>query len=360
MKTRKQLYRGVRAALSAEARAVLLVLGVCIAAALGLVASAAAHNGGRAATAGSVTFTDPAGDAGTSSPDITSVTINGDPATGTITVAVTANAYLPASPDGLERDIYVFLDTDKNGSTGSISGSEYALAAQNDTTGAWWDLGRWDGSAWKSVPQSATMNFTRSGDVLTWTLNAADLGGATGFAFYVAAATYDASANAVGRDDAPDSGKWTYDLSAGAPTPATTTTTSAPTRTLTMFLTPEIGKPATVPVRAVAGKRLTFSFKVNRSDDHKPLTSGKMVGASSVAGKVVPHAQSFSHGVARLSLVVPKSAKGKQLKVTLTITAPSYKGTDGTYVDVATGQTGTIHTSYSGQSATRIVSLVIR
>jgi hypothetical protein len=364
MKTRKQLYSDMRAALSVEARAVLLVLGVFIAA-LGLSASAAAHNGGRAATTGSVTFTDPAGDAGTSSPDITSVTINGDPGTGTITVAVTATAYLPASPDGLERDINVFLDTDKNGSTGSISGSEYVLDAWNDSTGAWWDMGRWDGSAWKSVPQSATMSFTRSGDVLTWTLNAADLGGATGFALYASAGTYDAGNNAVDRDFAPDSGKWTYDLSAGAPSPSTTTTTtttttSAPTRDLTMFLTPEIGKPATVPVRAVAGKRLTFSFHVNRSDDHKPLMSGKMIGASSVAGKVVPHTQSFSRGVARLSLVVPKSAKGKQLKVKLTITAPSYKGTDGTYVDVATGQTGTIHTSYSGQSATRNVSLVIR
>jgi hypothetical protein len=360
MKTRKQLSSGMRAALSAEARAVLLVLGVCIAAALGLVASAAAHNGGRAATAGSVTFSDPAGDAGTSSPDITSVTINGDPAIGTITVAVTATGYLPASPDGLERDINVFLDTDKNGSTGSPCGCEYALAAWNDSTGVWWDMGRWDGSAWKSVPQSATMSFTRSGDVFTWTLNAADLGGATGFAFFGAASAYDAGGNAVGRDFAPEDASWTYDLSAGAPTPATTTTTSVPTRTLTMFLTPEIGKPATVPVRAVAGKRLTFSFHVNRSDDHKPLMSGKMIGASSVAGKVVPHTQSFSRGVARLSLVVPKSAKGKQLKVKLTIMAPSYKGADGTYVDIATGQTGTIHTSYSGQSATRIVSLVIR
>jgi hypothetical protein len=363
MKTRKQLYTGMRAALSAEARAVLLVLGVCIAA-LGLSASAAAHNGGRAATTGSVTFTDPAGDAGTSSPDITSVTINGDPATGTITVAVTATGYLPTSPDGLERDIDVYLDIDKNGTTGSPCGCEYALAAWNDSTGVWWDMGRWDGSAWKSVPQSATMSFTRSGDVLTWTLNAADLGGATGFALDVSAGTFDAGDNAVGRDFAPDSGKWTYDLSGGVPGPSTTTTTttttSAPTRTLTTFLRPEIGKPATVPVRAVAGKRLTFSFHVNRSDDHKPLMSGKMIGASSVAGQVVPHTQSFSRGVARLSLVVPKSAEGKQLKVKITITAPSYKGTDGTWVDVATGQTGTIHTSYSGQSATRIVSVVIR
>jgi hypothetical protein len=46
--------------------------------------------------------------------------------------------------------------------------------------------------------------------------------------------------------------------------------------------------------------------------------------------------------------------------VKVTIKAPSYKGEDGAYVDIATGQTGTIHTWYSGQSATRIVSLPIR
>ena len=83
----------------------------------------------------------------------------------------------------MERDIDVFLDTDKNASTGSRSGSEYVLDAWNDSTGRYWDMGRWDGSTWQSVPQSATMSFTRTGDTLTWTLNAADLGGATGFSF---------------------------------------------------------------------------------------------------------------------------------------------------------------------------------
>jgi hypothetical protein len=64
--------------------------------------------------------------------------------------------------------------------------------------------------------------------------------------------------------------------------------------------------------------------------------------------------------VARLSLLVPRTAKGKGLTVKLTIKAPSYKGTDGTYVDLATGQTGTTHTRYEGRSATRTVSLAIR
>jgi hypothetical protein len=341
-------------------------VGVCVALGFvlfaGFLGSAAAHRNGAAATTGSATFSDPAGDAGAVSPDITSVTINGDPATRTITVAVTATSYLPATPDALERDIYVFLDTDKNASTGSTSGSEYALAATNDSTGRYWDVGRWDGSAWQSVPQSATMSFTRNGDVLTWTLNASDLGGAAGFTFYVSAGTYSGD-NQVGHDYAPDDGSWTYDLSADATSTTTTTaatTTPAPTRTLTMFLTPVIGKPATVPTHPAAGKRLTISFPVTRSDDHKPLAGGKVTAAVSIAGKPVPHTQSLTRGVARVSLVVPKTANGKRVTVKLTITAPSYEGPDGTYVDVSTGRTGTMHTRYQGQSATRAVNLPIR
>jgi hypothetical protein len=338
-----------------------VVLGLALSA--GLVTSVAAHPGGLAATSGSATFTDPAGDSG-AAPDITSVTINGDPATRTITVTVTAAGYVPASPDAMERDIDVFLDTDNNDATGSPCGCEYALTAFNDSTGRYWDLGHWDGGAWQSVPQSATMSFTRAGDTLTWTLNAADLGGATAFSFFVAAGTFDAADNEVGHDFAPENGKWSYDLSASAPSTTTTTTTStrtsAPARSLTMFLTPVIGKPAAVPVRPAAGKRLTLSFRVTRSDNDKPLASGKVTSAVSVAGKPMPHTQSFTRGVARLSLLVPSTAKGKRLTVTLTIKAPSYQGKDGAYVDVATGQTGTIHTRYEGRSATRIVNLSIR
>src|SRR5262249_23709355 len=162
-------------------------------------------------------------------------------------------------------------------STGSRSGSEYALDAWNDSTGAYWDMGRWDGSAWQSIPQSATMSFSRAGNTLTWTLNTADLGGATGFAFYVSAGTFDASDNAVGQDFAPDNDKWTYDLSTGGTSTTTTTATpSAPARNLTMSLTPVIGRLATVPAHPSAGKRLTLSFSVTRSDDDKPLASGKI------------------------------------------------------------------------------------
>lgn len=39
----------------------------------------------------------------------------------------------------------------------------------------------------------------------------------------------------------------------------------------------------------------------------------------SIQGKVIRHAEQFTHGVARLSFTIPKNAKGKLLKVRLTI-----------------------------------------
>ena len=44
-----------------------------------------------------------------------------------------------------------------------------------------------------------------------------------------------------------------------------------------------------------------------------------MICDPSVAGKVLPHSELFKGGQARLSFAVPRSAKGKALKVKVTI-----------------------------------------
>lgn len=356
---------GIRTA--AAARAVLLVSGVAVLLALGLVAafvrSAGASTGGTATRGGSATFTDPAGDAETAAPDITSITINSDPATGALAISITATGYQPATPDGLERDVFMWLDTDKNGSTGSSSGSEYVLVRWNDSSGAWWDIARWDGSKWQSIPPPASVGATRRGDQLNWTLNAADLGITTGFAFYLSSGAYDANDNTVGRDFAPDSGKWAFDLSGGSPatTPTTTTTTTTTTPAPSTKVKLLIDAPKTTPARAVAGRQLTVTFRVNFQKEEqgtavdaatgqmKPITviswspvpGGKMVCDPSVAGKVIAHSESFKNGQARLSFVVPKTAKGKLLRVSVKITATEAK----------TGQTVT---------ATRIAGIRVR
>jgi FG-GAP-like repeat len=89
---------------------------------------------------------------------------------------------------------------------------------------------------------------------------------------------------------------------------------------------PTIGRPTAVPARPAAGKRFTVTFAVQRGDNGLPLTSGKMTGHARVrGGRVLADHESFRNGKARLSVVVPKTAKGKQLRVDVTIRAATGK-----------------------------------
>lgn len=295
--------------------------------------------------AGSATYTDPAGDT-PGAPDVTTVAIDGDPTTSMLTVTVNAPGYSSALPAGLERYVLVWLDTDRNGNTGDPEdGTEWGLGAWTDSTGRWWDVARWDGSDWDSVPQSATMNFTRSGDVLRWTISSSDLAGATGFRFYIHACTWDPEADEhVALDLAPDRGWWDYDISATTQTPPTTPPATPPA-TSESKVSLLIGSPSTTPKQAVAGKRFTVTFRVAFQEERPftsidigtgetktgwtiswtPVSAGKMVCDPSVAGKTIAHSESLKNGQARLSFVIPKAAKGKVLKVQVKITATEPK-----------------------------------
>src|SRR5947207_2191150 len=105
------------------------------AAALALAAAAVITAGAGASPA---SFTDPAGDSG-AAPDITNVAVS-DNGAGSVTVAVTASTLT----SGASVDVY--LNTDKNGSTGSPSGSELHLEAWQDPSDAGWDIQRWGSS----------------------------------------------------------------------------------------------------------------------------------------------------------------------------------------------------------------------
>ena len=82
---------------------------------------------------------------------------------------------------------------------------------------------------------------------------------------------------------------------------------------------PVFGMPLTRPLIPVAGKRFTFTLAVKRSDTGAPLKAGRMACDPTVAGKPVKHVESFKAGKAQLSLLVPKTAKGKQLKIKIKI-----------------------------------------
>lgn len=82
---------------------------------------------------------------------------------------------------------------------------------------------------------------------------------------------------------------------------------------------PVIGRPVAVPEQPAAGRPFAVSFKVSRSDTGKPFGRGKLTARTAVAGREVPHTQSYRGGTARIALVVPASAAGKPLTVTAAI-----------------------------------------
>lgn len=278
----------------------------------GLASSGSAATRGQTVRTGSASFTDPAGDVQGTAPDITSVVVGDNPASGKITVTATVAGY--ASGSAAFQLVRVYLNTDKNAATGAPDqgGIEYALGAGRDAEGSGWWIDRWDGSKYAEIAQSATVGFTRSGDVMTWTFNKADIGGSSGFAFCAWSSSWDAADNRLGEDSAPDDGMWSYDLSAPF-TPPATQTAPAP------LLKPVIAAPTATPAKLSAGKRAAVAFRVVRSDSGEALTTGTMICDPSVGGKVLPHSESFKGGTARLSFLVPQSAKGKSLKVKVTI-----------------------------------------
>jgi hypothetical protein len=157
-----------------------------------------------ASASAGVSFTDPSGDSGTA-PDITAVTVADNPSIGGATLSVTTATELQSVDD----EIVVWIDSDQKPSTGD-NGFEYYLQAYHDTpTSVAWDVEHWDGTAWKETPQSTTETFSRSGNLFTWTFSQADLGGSTGFNFYVHADN-NAPGSVAAHDDAPDDGIWSY------------------------------------------------------------------------------------------------------------------------------------------------------
>jgi Domain of unknown function DUF11 len=88
----------------------------------------------------------------------------------------------------------------------------------------------------------------------------------------------------------------------------------------------------TIAPSPVHGKKVAVSFAVTRSDTGAALIDGgTMTASSSIPGKGIANVSVLANGVARVLLVVPKTAKNKVLKVSVTVTT-----TDGSASKVAT------------------------
>jgi hypothetical protein len=94
-----------------------------------------------------------------------------------------------------------------------------------------------------------------------------------------------------------------------------------------VIVKPVIGRPTAQPAQPRAGKRFTLSFRVTWSDDGSPVTNGSVLSRASVAAQGVRHQYSYSPGQLKLSLNVPRAARGKQLKITATVRADNKVGT---------------------------------
>lgn len=284
----------------------------CLVAAVSLVAATTV--GDAAATpraAADQSYADPGGDAGAGT-DIIAVTVRNDPASGAIAIQVAS-----ASPIVANHAVAIFIDADRNQSTGS-DGDDYWMFGGPMTGVAFF---AWNGSSFvRASPPSFSVGAVGA-NASEFRFNRADIGNVAGFNFAAVSISIDSSSVKFW-DVAPDRGYYSYELAAPPPPPPPPAPAPPP-----VVVKPVIGTPVIAPTVPVAGKRLTVTFAVTRSDDGQPLTSGTMVCDPSVAGKVIAHAESFKSGTARLSFLVPKTAKGKLLKVKLTIKTETQSAT---------------------------------
>ena len=129
----------------------------------------------------------------------------------TLKLTVSGMKIVPGGP-AKGATFYVGLDTDRNGK------SNYFLDVYTDETGVSWDV---EGPTEKLLKQTPTMSFFSSGNTFTFKLGSTDIGGATGFDYYVSSAMQDAaSGKRLDGDDAPDGGAGRTPSRASSPSSA--------------------------------------------------------------------------------------------------------------------------------------------
>ena len=274
-----------------------------------------------AAGAPIATFSDSVGEIA-GAPDVGKVTVSLDGQVLTVTAEVAG------LPQALSEGMSSFaLNTDGNRATGSVLGADYVIGIDYKTLEGF--VLHWNGSDYVAADKVADPALSIiSGGTVGFQFNLANLGSPKHVEFAVLVSKGPTDNGLI--DVAPDAGLWAFDTTAAPTPPPTPPPTPAP-----VVVKPVFGAFSTVPAKPVAGKKLVYTLAVNRSDTGAPLTTGRMICDPSVGGVVIKHAESFTGGTAKLTFTVPKTAKGKALKVKVTIVN-------------------------GAQSATKIVSLRVR
>jgi hypothetical protein len=257
--------------------------------------------------AAEISYSDPAGDSG-SAPDITTVTVSNTEA-GVVTVRIA----VPLEPWSM---VLMAIDSDRDPSTGDEFGLEGMVAAVNAGGVVTAIAADEDGDELPGVSIPAT--FVDGVLEVSFPREAFSID--QGFAFgFISAQIVNgepvlgdlAPADPCMIRDVRCSQLWVYELTGVAPAPPPTP----------VVVKPVIGKPVAAPKQPIAGKRFTVRLPVTRSDDGTPLTKADVACTTKVAGKVVPHRHTFRNGTLKTSLSIPKTAKGKRLKIAVKVAA---------------------------------------
>jgi hypothetical protein len=277
-------------------------LGVLLLLAALIVGVPAALGGSTHAAANSQTFADSVGE-DASAPDITNIAVSNDDA-GLITFQVNIPNRPALTPDMF---VVIFLDTDQKPTTGAADflGAEYAIDLESGSV----NLFQWNGSDFVLAPSQTSLTFAYSSGA-TIRVSAADLGKTKGINFWAVAASgaIDASGNPVPpeqihRDYAPDINHGTYAYKV----------LTKLVLTVTAF--------TTSPKPAKAGRPFSVSLAATQNDTGGPVGSGTVVCTASLAGtRVVAVRHVVSNGVATCLWRIPKTAKGRIIRGTITLT----------------------------------------
>jgi hypothetical protein len=234
-------------------------------------------------------------------PDITSVQVSNTP-TGVIAFRVTIVNHTSLPP---RSRIAVLFDLDRRQATG-FTGFEYAFSHEIDDAGqAQLKFERWDEAnlEFDLLPMTGLVSEFSNG-VYTLRIPRAQLENTILFEFGMYAAALNLAVptkSAV--DDAPNTELWSYEL-VGLPAPRLSTQ-----RLLVR------------PAQPVAGRSFTVQALVRRSDSGETITSGSVSCTARVGTKPIRARGGFGGGRAQCVVSVPRTAKGKTLRGTLTVRA---------------------------------------
>ncbi|HEY5872366.1 MAG TPA: hypothetical protein VIT46_03935 [Gaiellaceae bacterium] len=260
-----------------------------------IVASDYAPNAGRSAYSGptQTAFPDPTGDHD-AAPDVTSVRVS-DAKSGWITFAITTPNYatLPS-----ESAIVLTVDADSNPETGD-GGAELTITL----VGGEVLLERWNGRRWARDTPPTQVRARNSRNVVSLDLHVRELGNARRFGFSVLGVDLNTAVEGVvAVDFAPsDLSYWGYALA---------------NRPALILVARE---PVATPSRPKAGRSFTVSLPVTRSDTGRAIDSGTVGCRVLAAGTAIRATGRVIAGSAQCAFVVPRAAKGKVLRGTISL-----------------------------------------